>query len=147
MTIELLMFVRQRSGDGLFGLFYFGGLLALIVAWTQWDRRYRRRWLEYRSRNWTRVKGQFDEGEIITMRKGRSQEIAGYEVWLAYEYWLDGEQVGVFQLSERPKDEAEAARKLLANREITIRVNPRNPERSFVSDDDINTVGLVEGPN
>ncbi len=145
MTTELLMYIRQRPGDGLFSLFYFGGLLALIVAWTQWDRRYRRKWLEYRSRNWTRVKGQFDEGEVVIMRKGRSKEISGYEVWLAYDYSVDGEQFGVFQLSERPRDEAEAALKILANREITVRVNPRNSKKSFVSDEDLEAIGAVVG--
>jgi hypothetical protein len=76
-----------------------------LAATVLWDRRYRRRWLNYRSRNWKRIEGLFDEGEVITMKKGRSQDIAGYEVWLGYDYEAEEEQVGVYRLPRktRPK--------------------------------------------
>lgn len=85
--------------------------------------------------------GKFDEGEVITMRKGRSEEISGYQVWFGYEYHLNGEQGGLYILPfrgefETPED-AEECRKQLAERSVTVRVSPRNPERSGVLDQDV----------
>jgi hypothetical protein len=137
MTTGLLMFFRQRSDSGFFELLYGCVILAFVAAWAAWDRSYRDKWHEFRSRNWTRVKGRFDEGELVTMRKGRSQTVSGYEVWLSYEYQVDGDQIGVFRLSERTEHEAEAAMKMMANREVTVRVNPRNPKKSFVVEEDL----------
>jgi hypothetical protein len=69
----------------MFDLLYGGVALTFLAGSVLWDRRYRRGWQNYRSRNWKRIDGRFDEGEVITMRKARSKSIAGYEVWLGYD--------------------------------------------------------------
>ena len=71
------------------------------------------------------------------VRKARSKSIAGYEVWLGYDYEAEAEQVGVFRLPRKSKDGADAALSTLAHQRIVVRVDPDNPDRSFVSDDDL----------
>jgi Protein of unknown function (DUF3592) len=137
MAILILFLFRRRPENGMFDLLYGGVVLTFLAGSVLWDRRYRRRWQNDRSRNWKRIDGRFDEGEIITMRKARSKSIAGYEVWLGYDYEAEGEQVGVFRLPRKSKDDADAALSTLAHQRIVVRVDPDNPDRSFVSDDDL----------
>ena len=65
------------------------------------------------------------------MRKGRSKTIAGYEVWLGYEYRAGGD----YSLPFRTKDEADAALRLLAIKTTVARAAPGQPKRSLVSDE------------
>jgi len=146
MNKELvLILLRRDSGSGAFELVFGGAVFALIAAWTLWERVYARKWHEYRSRNWTRVEGQFDEGEVIAMRRARSQTISGYEVWLGYDYHAEGEQNGLYRVSEGRKHEADAALTALAHKRIVVRVNPRNPKRSFVSENDFEGLDAGRG--
>ena len=100
-----------------------------------------RRWQQARARAWRRVAGKFDEGEVITMRKGRSGEISGYKVWMGYEYREEEEDGGIYTLPVSGEfetiDEAERCRKVMAFQPITVRVSPRNPKKSCVFDQDI----------
>lgn len=137
MNAFALLLARQRNGSGSFELIYGLSGLGVIVAWTLWDRHYRRVWQDWRSRTWMRIEGQFDEGEVVVMRKARSQAIAGYQVWLSYEYKADGDQAGVYTLPCKTENEAEEALKRLSNRRIVVRVSPRKANRSHVSDEDI----------
>jgi hypothetical protein len=127
--------MRHQPGDGKFELFYglFG--LTIVAVWTLWVRHYSRIWVDYRSRGWQRVAGRFDDGEVVTMRKARSKTIAGYEVWLGYDYQAEGEQAGLYRLPRKSKEDAETALSRLANQHMTVRVAPRNPKRSHVSED------------
>jgi hypothetical protein len=142
MLTTMLLVIRRGDGSPAYSFAYSAVLLGVVVGSIQWERRYRRRWLQSRARSWRQVAGKFDEGEIVTMRKGRSNIIAGYEVWLTYEYQADGDQSGLytlpFQYSEFPsEEEAEECRKLVAHQHISIRVSPSNPKRSCVLDDDV----------
>jgi len=115
------------------------GWWSLFVLWTQ--RGYERRWQQFRARSWQQIAGRFDDGEVITMRKGRSGKVAGYQVWLGYDYMADGDQTGLYILpfvGEFPsKEVAEEYRKRAANMDIIVHVSPRNPGRSCVIDDDV----------
>jgi hypothetical protein len=72
------------------------------------------------------------------MRKGRSETIAGYEVWMGYEYQVEGEQGGVYCYPEvASRDDAEATLKLFAHKNIAVRVNPNKPNRSYVLGNDV----------
>jgi hypothetical protein len=71
------------------------------------------------------------------MLKGRSKSIAGYEVWLSYEYESEGEQFGLYTLPRKSQDEAVQTLSVLANQRIPVRVAPGKPRRSFVSDEDL----------
>jgi hypothetical protein len=146
MAILILLLFRHRPEDGMFDFLYGGVVLTFLAGSVLWDRRYRRRWQNYRSRNWKRIDGRFDEGEVITMRRARSKSIAGYEVWLGYDYEAGGEQVGVFRLPRKSKDDADAALSTLARQRILVRVDPDNPDRSFVSDDDLIALLRVRRP-
>ena len=78
------------------------------------------------------------------MRKGRSGEIAGYEVWLGYEYHCDGEQGGLYRTKEmESKEEAEKVLRQLANRHIVVRIHPRRPSKSRVLDEDLASIGVI----
>jgi len=112
-------------------------LLALCFAYSLWDRKYRRIWNQSRARGWPKVDGRFDDGEIVTMRKGRSKDIAGYQVWLGYEYEADGEHGGLYTLPTTTQANAEEELKRLANRMISVRVAPGTPKKSVVLDEDI----------
>jgi hypothetical protein len=140
MALLLLFLLKHQTNNPAFDLAYLAVVLALLTTYTLWNSRYRRRWQQYRSRDWERIGGRFDEGEVITMRKGRSKTIAGYEVWLGYEYRAGGEQGGIYSLPFRTKDEAEAALRLLANKTIVVRVAPGKPKRSLVSDEDVSVL-------
>jgi hypothetical protein len=137
MAYLSLFLLKHQPDNGLFDLIYGVIVLALVAAYTLWDRRYRRRWQQHRSRDWERVEGKFDEGEVITMRKGRTKTIAGYEVLLGYEYQAEGEQNGIYNLPFKTKEEATAALNLLTNKTIIVRVAPGKPKRSAVSDEDL----------
>jgi TonB family protein len=134
---------RSRHYDGpvWFQLSFGLVMLCVVAAYVVWDRRYRRMWQQSRARHWQPVGGRFDEGEIVTMMKGRPKSIAGYQVWLGYDYEARGEQVGIYTLpfvGEFPSEAAaEECRKRIANQPITIRMSPRNPKRSCVLDEDV----------
>ncbi len=133
----LLVLLRHRRENGTFDLWYGGVVLTFLAGYTLWDRHYRRLWHNYRTRNWKKVDGRFDEGEVVTMLKGRSRTIAGYEVWLNCEYEAEGEQFGLYRLPLKSQDEAVQALSVLANQKIPVRVAPSKPGRSFVSDEDL----------
>ncbi|MGA2252286.1 hypothetical protein [Terracidiphilus sp.] len=142
---QLLLFMLRRTPESpLFIFGYFAFLFSIIAAWTLWDRRYKRKWQQTRARNWPQVQGKFDEGEIVTMRKGRSGEIAGYQVWFAYEYYADGDQVGIYTLPFRGEFpttiDAEACQKAIAERFIFVHYSSRNPKRSYVLDEDLKLI-------
>lgn len=137
MAVLILLLFRHQPENGVFGLLCGGAVLTFLAGSVLWDRRYRRRWQNYRSRNWKKIDGRFDKGEVITMRKARSKSIAGYEVWLGYDYEAEGQQVGVYRLPRKSKDEADTALSTLAHQRIVVRVAPGNPKRSFVSDEDL----------
>lgn len=133
------MFAVLRKTEPLgFTLAYGGFIWAIVGGWVLWDRRYRRKWRARRASSWPKVDGRFDEGEIVTMMRGRSKTVAGYEVWLGYEYEAEGEQAGVFRLPEaRDRTEAERLLRLLANQRVPVRVCPGKPDKSRVIDEDI----------
>lgn len=125
----------------IFNFVYFAvmlGLVTLLILWTRW---YGRKWQHFRARSWRQIEGRFDDGEIVTSRKGRSGQISGYQVWLGYEYLADGEQTGLYTLpsfGEFPSEEvAEQYRKRAANREVVVRVSPGNSKHSCVFDEDV----------
>lgn len=75
------------------------------------------------------------------MQKAGPGKIAGYQVWLGHDYLADGEQTGLYALpfvGEFPTEEvAETHRKRAANRNVVVRVSPRNPKHSCVFDEDV----------
>jgi hypothetical protein len=146
MAILIQLLFRHRPENGMFDLLYGGVVLTFLAGFVLWGRRYRRRWQNYRSRNWKRIDGQFDEGEVVTMRKARSKSIAGYEVWLGYGYEVEGEQVGVYRLPRKSKDDADAVLSTLAHQRVVVRVAPGKPNRSFVSDEDVIAHLPARGP-
>src|SRR5947199_6248935 len=86
-----IFLLTKRGGESpvitlIFGAVTFSIGAALIL----WERRYRRAWTQFRARNWQQIIGRFDEGEIVRMMKGRSKQVAGYQVLLAYEYECEG---------------------------------------------------------
>jgi len=116
-------------------------MLSGLVGYILWDRRYRRKWRQARARNWPQTLAKFDEGEIVRMRKGRSKDIAGYQVWLGYEYDRGISHDGLYTLPYcgefKTEEQAEECRKILAHAKVPVRVSPRNPKRSCVLDFDV----------
>ena len=141
MNLEFVLLARSEEAPPLFTLGYSAVLLGIVAVLIYWSRRGRRQFQQKRAREWTPLTGKFDEGEVITMRKGRSEDISGYQVWFGYEYYLDGEQGGLYTLPFRGEfatpEEAEECRKQLAERVVTVTVSPRNPKRSGVLDEDV----------
>jgi hypothetical protein len=137
----MFLLLRRGTEPPLFTLAYFAVILAVVIGFILWDRRYRRAWQQFRARNWPQVAGKFDEGEIVTMRKGRSHAITGYQVWLGYDYEVGGEETGLYTLpfsGEFPtEEEAEKRRRLVAHRSVIVRVSPRNPKHACILDDDV----------
>ena len=141
--MQIASFLLFRSGKGSL-VFDFAGsavIFTLIFGMVLWDRRYRRKWQQFRARNWRQVAGRLDEGEIVPMLKGRSSTISGYQIWFGYDYEAGGEQVGIYTLpfsgEFRTQEEAEVFRKLAADQSVIVRVSPRNPKRSCILDEDV----------
>jgi len=118
--------------------------LPALVAFVLWERVYRRKWQQQIAGDWRPVDGRFDEGQVVEMRKGRSDVTAGYEIWLTYRYNVDGREYqadgvknDLYNREYKSKEEAEAALSRLANQVITVRVRPDNPKRSRVLDEDL----------
>jgi hypothetical protein len=111
----------------------------MVAFWILWDNGYRRRWTQRRARNWQSVSEKFDEGDIVPKMGGRSG--VGYQVRLGYDYPGDGQQAGTYTLPFygvfRSEKEAEECRQLVANRNIPVRVSPRDPKQFAVLDDDV----------
>jgi hypothetical protein len=141
MQIASFLLFRRNAGTLVFDFAYSAVIFTVIFGMVLWDRRYRRKWKQFRARNWRQVAGRLDEGEIVTMRKARSNKVSGYELWFAFDYEADGEQVGIYTLpfsSEfRTQEEAEVFRKLAADQSVIMRVSPRNPKRSCILDEDV----------
>jgi hypothetical protein len=133
--------MRGRN-DLIFDVACLAAMLGWVTLFILWIRRgYGRRWQQFRARSWRQIASSFDDGEIVTMRKGRSSKIAGCQVWLGYDYLADGEQTGLYTLpfvGEFPtEDVAEKYRKRAANRNVVVRVSSRNPKHSCVFDEDV----------
>jgi hypothetical protein len=138
MPGNLSSFIFDRhAATPIFDLSYSALLLGIVVALTLWDRRYRRKWQQAKARKWPKVSGLFDEGEIVTMRRGRSDAIAGYDVYLGYSYQADGRQSGLYTCFFPTEEEAIAVQERLANRAVVVRVAPGNPKKSRVLDEDL----------
>lgn len=141
MFCPLFLLVRGNEAPGWFTLAYSAVILSGVVGYILWIRLGRRKWDQARALNWPQAMANFDDGEIVTMRKGRSETIAGYEVWFGYDYQQDGEQEGLYTLPFRgefkTEEGAEEYRKTVANTRIPVRVSPRNPKRSCVLDHDV----------
>jgi hypothetical protein len=141
-VISVILFLaRAEDANPLALLIYSAVIFAICAAAIYWSRFGQRRFQQRRVRYWTSVPGKFDEGEVITMRKGRSGDVSGYQVWFGYEYNLSGEEGGLYILPFRGEfetsEEAEEWRKRLAERPVTVRVSPRNAKRSGISDEDV----------
>jgi hypothetical protein len=129
----------KRGDDPTFGLYFGLGVYCIVILLILWDRRYRREWQQFRARDWPKVEGIFvsGEGEVVTMRRGSSKTIAGYEVHHYYEYQCDGEQYGIYKRFFSTKPEAEAFLKLLDGQRTPVRVRPGKPSRSNILDRDV----------
>src|SRR6266404_3593176 len=110
-----IVFALKRGDDPTFSLFFGLIVACILILLILWNRRYRREWQQFRAKDWPKVEGTFvsGEGEVVTMRRGSSKTIAGYEAWLYYEYQCDGEQDGIYTRFFSTKPEAEALLKLL----------------------------------
>jgi len=144
MLIEIVFSLKhgeENVGGLLVPLFFVCVSIFLIL----WDRRYRREWQQFRAKDWPKVEGIFvsGEGEIVTMSKGSSGKVAGYEAWLYYEYHCDGEQNGIYRRLFDTKPEAEAFLKRLDGQKIPVRVKQRKLSKSYILDRDVE---LLTGP-
>ena len=138
MPDNLSSFILVRhAATPIYDFSYSALLLGIVVALILWDRRYRRKWQQSKAREWPKVSGLFDEGEIVTMRRGRSDTIAGYDVYLGYSYQADGEQSGLYTCFFPTEEKAIVVRERLANRTVIVRVAPGNPKKSRVLDEDL----------
>jgi hypothetical protein len=118
---------------------FFVAVCGIVAFWILWESGYRRRWLQYRARNWQTLPGKFDEGEIVPMMGARSS--VGYEVRLGYDYQADEDRPGIYTLPFygifSTEKEAEECRQLVASRIIPVRVSSRKPRKSIVLDEDV----------
>lgn len=118
------VFALKRD-DPTFSLFFGLIVVCIVILVVLWDRRYRREWQQFHTKNWPKVEGIFvsGEGEVVTMRKGSSKTIAGYEARLYYEYQYEGEQNGIYTRFFFAKREAEAFLELLEGQKIPVSYN------------------------
>jgi hypothetical protein len=138
MLIENAFF-QKRGEENAGSLLVLLIVTCLVTLFILWDRRYRREWQQFRSKAWPKVEGIFvrGEGEIVTMTKGSSSRIAGYEAWLYYEYQCEGEQNGIYRRFFPTKPEAETFLNFLDGKKVPVRVKRRKPSRSNILDRDI----------
>jgi hypothetical protein len=120
----------------------------ILTIFVLWDRLYRHKWHQFRARNWPQVEGEFlsGSGEIVTMMKGRSRKVAGFEASLDYAYQRGDRLEGSYTRFFRTKSEAQAFIKLLELQRILVSVSPRKPSVSCILDGDIDQlIGSLGG--
>jgi hypothetical protein len=117
-------------------------IFGATAFWILWENGNRRRWTQYRARNWQNTPGRFNEGGVVPQVGGRSR--VGYQVRLGYDYQAGVKQTGVCTLPFHgvysSEKEAEECRQLVANRNIPVRVSPHDPKRSAILDDDLKSL-------
>jgi hypothetical protein len=130
------------SGDEPFAVTAFMTLIIGIVVTgvILWDRRYRRVWQQSRAGKWPQSEGRFLSGEVIAMRTGRSQKLAGFEVWMDYEYHAGQQRDGIYRRPVPTKEAAELYIKRLTNQRVPVRVAARTPSLSCVLDKDVDNL-------
>ena len=132
------LFLTRRHDSPTFDLIWGITLGSLVVASIFWNRTGRRTYEQWRARNWPVASGKLNRGEIITMLKGRTKEIAGYVVCLDYSYSCDKLYDGVYLSREFPSEEtAEQCLRSLKNQAIAVRLSPNKPGKSQVLDSDL----------
>ena len=140
MSIMLLLSILRRAEDPIADLIMSAILAVVLVLFFLWSRA-RRRLAQRRARGWPSMQGNFEDGEVVTMRKGRSEDIAGYEVWLYYRFGSSDDENGLYTLpvrGEYPDTEtAESVLRMLVGKAVMVHVSPRNPKRSCVLDKDV----------
>ncbi len=141
MLTELSLVPHYRSSTPVFDILFSAVIFGIAACLILWNRIYQRKWPQIWARKWPQVAGRFDEGEVITMRKGSSGDISGYQVWIGYEYVCQGEQGGLYTLpfsgEYKTAEEAEECLKLVAKRNVMVRVSPNRPGRSAILDRDV----------
>jgi hypothetical protein len=126
----LTLFVTKgRNESPIFDLYFAIAVAGMLAIFVLWDRRYRPKWHPFRARNWLQAEGQFlpGSGELVTMRKGRSRDIAGFEVWLDYGYQSGDKLEGTNRRFFRTKSEAQALIARLEGQRILVTYRPENP--------------------
>jgi hypothetical protein len=140
-VIFTIIAIVHQSEPLVFILFQFALPLLILAGVMLWYLRYQRKWRQFRARNWAEVQGSLDEGEVVTMFRGRTKTIAGYQVWFGYDYEGSGDDLDLFVLpffgEFHTKEEAEACRQSLAHRSVPVRVSPRKRKRSRILDRDV----------
>jgi Protein of unknown function (DUF3592) len=129
-----IAFAPNRDDDPTFTVF-----VCIVILLILWNRRYQREWQQFRAKDWPKVEGTFvsGEGEVVTMRRGSSKTIAGYEARLYYEYQCDGEQHGIYARFFSTRPDAEEFLRLLDGQKIAVRVKQRKPSKSYILDRDV----------
>jgi hypothetical protein len=143
MAISLFIFVA-RPDEPLGATVLMTILVGIgVTAVILWNRRYRRVWEQYRGGRWPKAVGRFSSGEVITMLTARTQQPAGYEVWMEYEYKAGQQMEGLYKRPVSTREAGEAYIKRLVNQSIPVRVAPRRPSTSCVLDHDVDA--LING--
>jgi hypothetical protein len=130
----------RRPATPFFVLTYATVCLGIVAVSILWDRIYRRKWDQARARKWSIVPGVFDEGEIVTMMQGRSDSIAGYDIYMGYSYQAAGKQEGQYTCFFPTEEEAIAAKERLANQRVIVHVAPGKPTKSRILDEDLSAI-------
>jgi hypothetical protein len=137
--IAMLSVIRGSGESPVFAICYGIAVGFIVAIYILWDRRYRRKWEQFRARGWARVEGEFlpGSGETVRMMKGRSEDVAGFEAWLDYRYQDGAELEGTYRRFFGTKQEAQGLIALLEGQRIPVSVSPRKPSISRVLDSDV----------
>jgi hypothetical protein len=139
--ISLFLIARHHDSP-MFDLIWGTTLVSLVVVSIFWNCTGSRKYEQWRAQNWPVASGKFNEGEIITMLKGRSKDIAGYVVRIDYCYVSGQSYDGVYFTKEFPTHEAaEEYLNRLENQSISVRISPNKSHQSQILDSDL--VGLL----
>ncbi len=133
----MLMFARRHDSPG-FELIWGLTLGSLVIVNILWKRTWRRKYEQWRARNWPLTSGKFNNGEILPLVTGRTKRIAGYVVCLDYSYISGKPFEGVYLTRELPtREAAEQCLRSLEDQSIAVRIAPDKPHKSRILDRDL----------
>ena len=109
---------------------------SMTAGFILWDRRYRRVWQQYRAEKWSQSDGHFSSGEVIMMKTARTKRVAGFEVWMHYQYnaGKGKTMTGIYRRPLSTREAAEAYVNRLAQQRIPVRRSDATPSDSCVLD-------------
>lgn len=134
------MFLISTGDEPLAVFGFMSSVIGFIsIGVVLWNRGYWYAWRQFRARQWPQVQGRFSSGKVVALMKGRTNSIAGYQLWLHYEYragkGLSGN--GLYKRTFDRREDAEAWLNRIKGQKFPVRMARNQPSVSCLLEQDL----------